>query len=78
MKSAKVRRRSGDSVGCGVIECGWAPAGVGDPMFDGMENMIACTVFAIPAVKELNWQRFYRKRWSMGSANNDPFRGKTE
>ena len=45
-------REAGDSVG-GVIECAifGAPAGLGDPMFGGMEDRIAAAVFGIPAVK---------------------------
>lgn len=75
MKSAiSAAKKEGDSVG-GVIECAviGLPAGLGDPMFNGMENMIACTVFAVPAVKGIEFGSGFAGSRSMGSANNDPF-----
>ena len=47
-----------DSVG-GIIECAVTglPAGLGDPMLDGMENRIARIVFAIPAVNPVDYNR---------------------
>ncbi|MDY3015287.1 MAG: chorismate synthase [Evtepia sp.] len=63
-----------DSLG-GVIECGVTglPAGLGDPMLDGMENRIARLIFAIPAVKGLEFGAGFAVAHLRGSENNDPF-----
>lgn len=61
----------GDSVG-GVIECciTGIPAGVGEPMFEGVENKIAQAVFAVPAVKGIEFGSTELR----GSDNNDEYR----
>lgn len=66
--------RKGDSVG-GVIECCilGLPAGLGDPIFGGMENRIAAVVFGIPAVKGIEFGAGFRSAGMTGSENNDPF-----
>ena len=65
---------SGDSVG-GVIECVCenVPAGLGEPMFGGMENRISQAVFGIPAVKGVEFGAGFAAAAMRGSENNDPF-----
>ena len=64
----------GDSVG-GVVECAvfGAPAGLGDPMFGGMENRIAAALFGIPAVKGVEFGAGFGAAKLRGSENNDAF-----
>ena len=68
-------RADGDSVG-GVIECvvEGLPAGIGDPMFGGLENLISRAIFAIPAVKGIEFGAGFAAARMRGSENNDPFR----
>ena len=67
-------RSAGDSLG-GVIECAvvGAPAGLGDPMFDGMENRLAAICFGIPAVKGVEFGAGFASARMRGSENNDAF-----
>lgn len=67
-------KAEGDSVG-GIVECAvfGLPAGLGDPMFDGMENRIAQIVFGIPAVKGLEFGVGFAAAEMRGSKNNDAF-----
>ena len=67
-------RAEGDSVG-GIVECAvlGLPAGLGDPMFGGMENRIAAAVFAIPAVKGVEFGAGFAAAALRGSENNDAF-----
>ena len=68
------KKAEGDSVG-GIIECvvNGVPPGLGDPVFDGMENRIAGIVFGIPAVKGIEFGAGFTAARMTGSENNDAF-----
>jgi len=67
-------REEGDSVG-GVIECAVTglPTGLGDPMFDGMENRISSILFGIPGIKGVEFGSGFDCARMRGSEHNDPF-----
>ena len=74
-EAIEAARAGGDSVG-GVVEC-WAtglPAGLGEPMFDGVENRVARALFGIPAVRGVEFGLGFAAARMKGSAHNDPFR----
>ena len=74
LSEIELAREDCDSVG-GVVECGiiGVPAGLGEHMFDGVENRIAQIVFGIPAVKGIEFGRGFESATLRGSENNDPF-----
>ena len=67
-------KAAGDSVG-GIVECAVTglPAGLGEPMFGGMESRIAQIVYGIPAVKGVEFGAGFDAAKLRGSENNDPF-----
>ncbi len=75
MKDAILEARTaGDSVG-GRIECAVTglPAGLGEPMFGGMEGKIAQIIYGIPAVKAVEFGAGTAVAQMRGSQCNDPF-----
>ncbi len=61
-----------DSIG-GVVECIAAPmpAGLGDPMFDSLETIVAGMLFSIPAVKGVEFGTGFAIAGMRGSQAND-------
>jgi chorismate synthase len=68
-------RSAGDSVG-GVVECvvEGLPAGVGDPLMDSVESLMAHALFAVPAVKGVEFGDGFRLAQMRGSEARDPYR----
>lgn len=67
-----------DSVG-GIVECtvDGLPIGLGEPFFDSVESLIAHAVFAIPAVKGIEFGAGFAAAKMKGLEHNDPIIDKT-
>ena len=74
IEAIRAAKEAGDSLG-GVVECQvlGLPAGLGDPIFGGMENRIAAITFGIPAVKGVEFGAGFAAAGMRGSEHNDPF-----
>jgi len=62
-----------DSIG-GIVECrvNHLPVGLGEPFFDSVESVISHAVFAIPAVRGIEFGTGFAAAKMFGSTHNDP------
>jgi len=76
MKEAIVKARSdGDSLG-GIVECMALnmPVGLGEPVFGALESDLSKALFAIPAVKGVEFGSGFEGSKRRGSENNDIYK----
>ncbi len=74
-REIELARQQGDSVG-GIIECAAVglPVGLGEPPFGGVENRLSAALFAIPAVKGVEYGAGFMAARLRGSEHNDAYR----
>ncbi len=67
-----------DSVG-GIIECtvNGLPVGLGEPFYDSAESLISHAVFAIPAIKGIEFGAGFNAAKMLGIQHNDPIINET-
>ena len=65
--------RENDSIG-GIVACRvqHVPVGLGEPFFDAVESLLAHLLFAIPAVKAVEFGAGFAAAAMKGSQHNDP------
>ena len=73
-KAIESARLRGDSIG-GIVECAiiGLPSGLGEHMFGSCETAISSAIFAIPAIKGIEFGSGFSSSRMLGSQNNDPF-----
>jgi chorismate synthase len=71
-ENIKTALENGDSIG-GIVECVAKnlPIGLGEPFFDSVESLISHIVFAIPAVKGIEFGSGFSAAKLTGSSHND-------
>ena len=73
-KAIEAARRDGDSLG-GVVECvcRGVPAGLGEPVFDKLDSVLAAAMLSLPAAKGFELGSGFGGTRLTGSQHNDPF-----
>lgn len=76
-KGIEKAMKLGDSVG-GIVECVVTniPTGLGEPFYDSVESLISHAVFAIPAVKGIEFGAGFAAAKMLGSEHNDAIQNK--
>jgi chorismate synthase len=71
-KAVMAAMEANDSIG-GIVECtvGGLPVGLGEPFFDSLESLVSHIVFAIPAVKGIEFGAGFLSARMRGSECND-------
>ena len=73
-EAVRAAQEAGDSIGALVeVRAGGVPAGWGEPFFDAAESVIAHYLFAVPAVRGVEFGDGFAAAAMRGSAHNDPF-----
>jgi chorismate synthase len=72
--AAAAAKEAGDSIG-GLVEIRvrGLPAGLGEPFFDAAESVIAHALFAVPAVRGVEFGDGFAASRMRGTEHNDPF-----
>ena len=67
-------KNQNDSIG-GVVTCivNGIPSGIGDPIFNNLESVISKAIFAIPAVRGVEFGVGFKAATMKGSKHNDPW-----
>ena len=66
--------KNNDSIG-GIVECRVenVSVGLGEPFFDSFESLVSHIVFAIPAIKGIEFGSGFQSAKMTGSEHNDPY-----